>query len=188
MAALFGLGELIDLIIMVVGVGYIFTGLFSIPHKPTEIPSRSKDFLYAVLIAAPAVVFHEAAHKIVALLFGLSATFHASYYGLGLGVLLKFMNFGIFFIPGYVSIAGATHLQSAVSAFAGPGLNLLLAVVAIIVLKYVKGLTHRTQIILMITKKLNLFLFVFNMLPIPPFDGSKVFFGGWQAFQSSGLI
>jgi len=60
--------ELIDLVIMTVGVGYIFTGLLPIPRKAHELPSFKTDFLYSTLIAAPAVIFHEAAHKIVAML------------------------------------------------------------------------------------------------------------------------
>jgi len=175
--------ELIDLLVMTVAVGYIFSGILKIPTKPTELPSRWKDFLVSTMIAAPAVVFHEAAHKVVATFLGLTATFHAAYKWLVLGIILKHLNFGIFFIPGYVSIAGAGPLPSAMSAFAGPFLNLLMALICMAVLKYHKKLSHRVEIGLMLTKKLNLFLFVFNMLPIPPFDGSKVVFGLWQAFM-----
>ncbi|HIH49009.1 TPA: hypothetical protein HA296_05395, partial [Candidatus Woesearchaeota archaeon] len=34
----------------------------------------------------------------------------------------------------------------------------------------------------LITQKVNLFLFIFNMLPIPPFDGFTVFSGLYHAF------
>ena len=35
---------------------------------------------------------------------------------------------------------------------------------------------------LLLTSRINMFLFIFNMLPIPGFDGSKVFTGLIQAF------
>lgn len=180
--ALFTISEFIDLFVMVLGVGYIFTGLLPFPQKLHEIPSRTKEFLYSTLIAAPAVVFHEAAHKIAAISFGLAATFHASYFGLGLGIILKAMNLGIFFIPGYVTISGATQLQSALSAFAGPGLNLVLALGSMAVVRFYKGLSERARVGFLLSQKLNFFLFAFNMLPIPPFDGSKVFFGLYAVF------
>jgi Zn-dependent protease len=138
-------------------------------------------FVLGMMIAGPAVLFHELGHKLVAMGFGMSAEFHAAYFWLGLGVILKLMNFGfIFFVPAYVSIMGATTpLQSSAIAFAGPAVNLILFLVPWLLLKnkaFVKR--HKKYLALMVlTSRINIFLFIFNMLPIPMFDGWKVYSG-----------
>jgi len=48
-----------------------------------------KDFKFAIIITAPAVILHELAHKFVAMAMGLTATFHAWYTGLGIGVFYE---------------------------------------------------------------------------------------------------
>jgi Zn-dependent protease len=63
-------------------------------------------------------------------------------------------------------------------SLAGPGTNLLLAVISAIVL----GITASWQVaylqsILYYMVQINVVLAVFNLLPIPPLDGSKVLAG-----------
>jgi len=66
--------------------------------------------------------------------------------------------------------------DSALIAFAGPLINLILWISAHYVLKY-KNLGRKQAIFFLLTKEVNKWLFIFNMLPIPPLDGSKVWFG-----------
>ena len=40
-----------------------------------------------------------------------------------------------------------------------------------------KILTRKQLILLHLTKKINIILFFFNMIPFGPFDGAKVLFG-----------
>lgn len=158
----------------------------------------SKEFWWACAVIAPAIILHEMAHKFLALGFGLSATFHAacstSDLALGgaffsfacnlqiLAVVLKSMGFGfLIFIPGYVSIsAGATHLQSALIAFMGPAvhLTLWLAIAGLFRFnpKRFRKASSRTKIFLHFARQINLLLFIFNMIPIPGFDGFWVFY------------
>lgn len=171
---IFGLGELFDIVIMTLAVGFIFADMFR-----SYLGDRA--FWFSCLVTAPALIAHELAHKFVALGFGLEATFHAAYFWLILGIVLKLLRFSfIFFVPGYVSIgAGIMAVQplpSALIAFAGPLLNLVLFVVAWAMLKQ-RRLKKNTFLFLQVTKQINLFLFVFNMLPIPMFDGLKVYQG-----------
>ncbi len=178
---IFTLRELFDVIIMTLAVGYIFMDMFRL--HPMGFDKRA--FWFACLVTAPALIAHELAHKFVALSFGLEATFHAAYLWLALGVILKLIRFNfIFFVPAYVSIgaAGMSVLpsQSALIAFAGPFLNLVLFVVAWASLKQ-RRLKRNTFMFLQVTKQINLFLFIFNMLPIPFFDGMKVYEGLFQA-------
>ncbi|HLC84175.1 MAG TPA: M50 family metallopeptidase [Candidatus Nanoarchaeia archaeon] len=180
--AILSFAEAFDLVVMTLGVGYVFSGILRAPNQdPLAHRSVWKEICFAAAIAAPGVVFHELAHKIVAIFLGLEATFHASYFGLGLGIVLKLMGLGIFFIPGYVLISGAQPLQSSLSSFAGPLMNLLIALICMATLRYQKKLSHRTALALALSQKLNFFLFGFNMIPLPPFDGYKVVFGLLEA-------
>lgn len=171
---IFSLQELIDVIVMTAAVGFIFMDLFRRTHKTTK-----QAFLFSCLVTAPALIFHELAHKFIAISYGLTATYHAAYWFLLIGVGLKLLKSGfIFFVPAYVSIAGAEIAPGAgaLIAFAGPFLNLVLFLAAWAMLKQ-KKLKTSTYMFLHVTKQINLFLFVFNMLPIPLFDGFKVYSG-----------
>lgn len=183
---LFTFSELFDLAVMTLALGYIFMIYVQRPATHLDLLSGKnlawEDFKFAMIITAPAVVLHELAHKFAALLMGLTATFHASYFGLGLGVLLRFFSSPfIVFVPGFVEIQGATTIQSMLTAFVGPGTNLLLFAIAAILLKRTKKLTQKQAIFLHLTKQINLFLFLFNMIPFLPFDGGHVFEPLWKA-------
>jgi Zn-dependent protease len=94
---------------------------------------------------------------------------------------MKILNFGfIFFIPAFVeTIGNVTVLQHTLIAVAGPLVNLTLFLTAIIILKTHKKLSLKMVNFLTLTKNINIFLFVFNMIPIPGFDGFSVFRGLW---------
>lgn len=177
--------EIIDAVVMSFAVGFIFSGIFKRPVPEDYDPLKEhkygfqwRDLQFAILIAAPGIIFHELAHKIVALAFGLSATFHAAYLWLGIGVVLKLMNFPfLFFVPAYVSIYGqASPLIHSLIAFAGPGTNLVLWLGALFLMK-TKMVKKKYYQALFLTSRINMFLFIFNMLPIPLFDGYTVFQG-----------
>ena len=187
MLAILSIQELFDMLMMTLFVGFIFKDSFmSGPSygemDPVEYYSRKSvkmldGFFFAIIATAPAIILHELGHKFVAEAFGMSAVFHAAYMWLGIGLLLKLINFGlIFFVPAFVSISGAgTYLQYALVAFAGPGINLILWIVSSMLLR-MKKLDKKYIQILVMSKRINMFLFFFNMLPIPPFDGFSVFY------------
>lgn len=173
--------EIIDVLIMTLALGYIFKDAFVQSVYQHVSGFNWRDFWYAALITAPGVILHEFGHKIVALAYGLAATFHAHYGFLLLGVVLKMLNFGfIFFVPGYVAHSGTANvLQSTLIAFAGPGINLVLWLVARQLYQQKVG-KEKWHKVWFLTSKINMFLFFFNMLPIPPFDGWKVWSGLWE--------
>lgn len=187
MLAILSIQELFDMLMMTLFVGFIFKDSFMNGPSygemdPVEYYSRKSvkmldGFFFAIIATAPAIIFHELGHKFVAEAFGMSAVFHAAYMWLGIGLLLKLINFGlIFFVPAFVSISGAgTYLQYALVAFAGPGINLILWIVSSMLLR-MKKLDKKYIQILVMSKRINMFLFFFNMLPIPPFDGFSVFY------------
>jgi Zn-dependent protease len=70
------------------------------------------------------------------------------------------------------------------TAFAGPAVNLVLFLATFLLLKsrsFVKN-NKKYVPLLFITSRINIFLFIFNMLPIPMFDGWKVYSGLIGAF------
>jgi Zn-dependent protease len=179
--------ELLDIAIMTVAVGFIFMGLF------TQRTGRRFDWkllCFACMVIAPALIMHELAHKFVANAAGLQAEFHAAYLWLGLGVMLRLARAPfIFFVPAYVSIScqaqacNTTPSVLSLIAFAGPAMNLLLFFVAQIVIA-ARGARSRYWLVFWhITRRINLFLFIFNILPIPGFDGFKVLQGLLQAIM-----
>ena len=185
---LISISEIIDLVIMTFFVGYIFSDIIPVrreQYDPVLSYKKKFDFenlSFAIMVTAPAIIIHELAHKFVAISFGLSAVFMAFYrspFTLILGVLTiisKLTGFGfMFFVPGFVSINGpGTHMQFALTAFAGPFVNLILWLVAALILKIGKH-KKNYQILLLLTSRINMFLFIFNMLPIPGFDGFNFF-------------
>ncbi len=173
--------ELFDIVVMTLAVGYIFMDLFRLRAR---VAFDWRTLWFACLVTAPALILHELAHKFTALAAGLQATFHAAYLWLGIGIVLKLVHAPfIFFVPGYVSITCATGLCSippAISglvAFAGPALNLILYLVSWAVLRQ-RVRSKKWFAFWFVTKRINGFLFILNMLPLPGFDGFKVF----QAF------
>lgn len=178
------IGEIVAIIGMALAVGYIFSG----PRKreveistydPIKHYSKSpfiENLKNGIIMAAPAVVLHELAHKIVAVSFGATATIHAPFNLYVVVILMKLMNFPfLFFIGGYVSIIGSLlPWQHALISLAGPLTNLILYLSLIGVVKF--NLVKRKHYDLIAkAAKLNLFLFAFNMIPLPGFDGYSFF-------------
>ncbi len=184
--AIISLVEILNIIIATLVVGYIFTGLFKLRGSSDVMDAYVKrfdwrEFWFSCIVAAPGVILHEMAHKFVALSFGLNAFFQISPFGLFLGVLLKLLGTGfIILAPGYVMISGATLSQMSITAFSGPAVNLVLWLTAMFILKNSKHLSRKQAIFWSLNKEINKWLFIFNILPIPPLDGFKVFYPLFQ--------
>ncbi len=192
--------EIFDLVIMSLALGFIFSGFFhqlflmmknkakgavgdlKLPYQMRQ-GATWQDVKLAMIVTAPAIVLHELGHKFVAVFFGLESTFHAAYGWLGFGLLLRLVNAPfIFFIPGYVSVPQTTTPGIMVMlAFAGPLMNLILYISSKIWLGKLKKRGKKVPpvklLVIHLTKNINGFLFILNMIPIPPFDGGKVLFG-----------
>ncbi len=145
-----------------------------------------------------AIVFHEVAHGLVARRFGdttaerqgrltLNPIKHVDPFGtLILPMLLALAHAPIFGwakpVPVRADRMRNPRRDMVIVALAGPGMNLLLAVLATIVLAGAVSLggggpmtiggfvaTNALNFLL-----INLFLAVFNLIPLPPFDGGHV--------------
>ncbi|OVE74942.1 hypothetical protein BVX95_00775 [archaeon D22] len=179
---LFTFAELIDLIIMVFAIGFIFSKIFKkpIPVSKTYDPlahyekknDAFEDLKWGIIVAAPAVVFHELAHKFVAIYFGAQATLVAPVVMYAIVILMIMLKSPvIFFVGGYVTHTALPPLQSFFVSVSGPLTNLLLWFGADRILKSDHKFKKKNIEMISMTKKLNMFLFIFNMIPIPGFDG-----------------
>ncbi|MDD3263783.1 MAG: M50 family metallopeptidase [Candidatus Nanoarchaeia archaeon] len=193
----FTIKEIFEIVIVTIFVGIIFMGLFKKRNSFVYASGTGfiglfdkSAFIKSILVFGPAIILHELGHKFMAMAFGSSAYFNAAYQFLFLALLLRLIGLNFFFIiPAYVSfpIMGLNNLQMSLIAFAGPLVNLILFLIAMIILR--KPKKYYMMIfkeyndkkyndfleVLNITKKINLLLFGLNMLPIPPLDGFSVF-------------
>lgn len=116
------LGEIIDLIIMSLAIGFIFKDFIKPKfqnYDPIKHFKTKGNIKFAIYAVAPAIVLHELGHKFIAIFLGVDATFFASYGFLLIGVILKLMGSGIiFFVPGYVTHASVTGIKLTLIAFA----------------------------------------------------------------------
>lgn len=199
--------ELIDIIIMSACIGYIFFryfARFNVFRKHYHegfyhIPRFNwSDFMFSIYLIAPAIILHELGHKIIAMSFGYSATFFSA---ISINKLVNGAAYGysfldfpailmiiaivstylggtfLFFVPAYVAFsAAASPSQLMLIAFAGPFVNLLLWLIPKYLLKSRK-IPYRYFPLAVLTSKINMLLFIFNMIPFPGFDGYKVFAG-----------
>ena len=184
--------EIIDLAILTAALGYIFSGFIKRPRDILDYlrPSLAfDDIKYAAMIVAPAVILHELAHKGVGLFFGFDSVLHISVWGLGIGIMLRFIRSPIiFFIPAFVTSTAAHTFpeQFAFLALAGPAANFALYWLSDWALLSKSWPKHNNAFI--ISRRINLWLLILNMIPFGFFDGAKVLAGSPTLYFSALII
>jgi len=167
--------------------------------------------LQILIIGVPillAITFHEAAHGFVALRYGDDTALKLG--RVTLNPLKHIDPIGTILIPGLLLLSGSGFLfgyakpvpvnfarlnsprkDMILVAAAGPGTNLLLALISALLLKimfvaFIPSPFDQVEpsfLAQIIVKSLNYSIFInvllalFNMLPIPPLDGGRVFVG-----------
>lgn len=134
-------------------------------------------FIYSLglslLIVLTGFFLHEMAHKYVAQRYGAWAEFRSYHFGLIMALVFSFLGF-VFAAPGAVYIQGAiTRKQNGYISLAGPATNLGVGGVFMGAWLMAPDLGLLTTVLFLLGTVNGLFA-VFNMLPIPPLDGSKV--------------
>ena len=149
-------------------------------------------FLYSFTIAAATAgvgfVLHELAHRTVAKNYGYNASYEVWWWGivacLAVAILtqgsLVFAALGAVYISPrassiYIDERGFKRAYGMISA-AGPAMNLLLA----LGFYALQGMGGYLDIIGAVGMQINLWLAAFNLIPVAPFDGSKIF--AWSKF------
>ena len=149
------------------------------------------DLLYAVLPALVCITLHELAHGFVAYKLGdntakyagrltLNPLKHMDLVGL---LMMVVVHFG-WAKPVPVDMRNFKNPKRgmAITALAGPVANLLITSIALLLYGLLYAFWVGTSVggfvldLLYITAYLSLSLAIFNLLPIPPLDGSKVLF------------
>lgn len=122
-------------------------------------------------------LLHEFGHKFTAQNFGLRSEFRMSRIGLFITLITSLLGF-LFAAPGAVVINRYPDKRTnGLISIAGPAVNIVLAMVGIVGC-FAFNHTPLVFVFLMLAN-LNAFLAFFNLLPIPPLDGSKIL--AWNA-------
>lgn len=150
-------------------------------------------FVAALVAVATGVGLHEIAHKIVAQRYGNWAEFRYNLRGLGIAFL--FAVFGLIIAaPGATLVSGVVSRQQngRISA-AGPISNILVGVTFLIASATILRGADQTDLLQVLVRfifvstwQINLILAGFNMIPILPFDGAKVW--GWNKMAWVGIV
>jgi Zn-dependent protease len=173
------------------------------------------DFFFIIIILITSVVIHEVSHGYTALALGDST---AKYQGrLTLNPLSHLDLVGSILVPLLGYFAGGFIIGWArpvpfnpynlrnqkwgesLVALAGPLSNISLAVIFGLIIRFAAGYFLLNQAFLNLASfvvMINITLAVFNLMPIPPLDGSKILFSilpyKWQglrdSFEKFGLI
>jgi Zn-dependent protease len=132
-------------------------------------------FPLVLLTVGIGFIAHEIGHKIVALRFGCRAVYKMWVEGLILALVFAFATAGrfIFAAPGavYIYKPGMTRRENGLISLAGPLTNVALAFVFFFLILTPAPFLQQLGAW---GFKINLFFAMFNLLPVPPLDGSKV--------------
>jgi Zn-dependent protease len=144
----------------------------SIPYVPYALLQNPIFVLQMFIIVGTAFVLHELSHKYVAQKYGLWAEYRKWTWGLILAFFLSLTGVIFFAAPGAVMIMSTAWITPEIEAktsIAGPLTNITVGIVAMLI-----GATGYFSNFLTELAVINFFLAVFNLLPIPPMDGSKI--------------
>ncbi len=176
--------ELGDIAIAVIVLSLALTILYKrgaiITYLGDEFGSAAKWivlFGICLLLVVFSFLLHEFGHKFTAQNFGMRSEFRIFPTGLFITLLTSVLGF-LFAAPGAVYIEGnPTRKENGIISIAGPAVNILLTLVGIAGCLAFNG-GGVVVIFFYLLAYLNAFLAVFNLLPIPPLDGSKIW--GWS--------
>jgi Zn-dependent protease len=150
-----------------------------------------RNILMVLVVLVPSVILHEVAHGVAALRFGddtaqragrltLNPIAHIDPFGtVLLPVLLAFTTGAAFGyakpVPVNPSRMRRPRDHGLLVSLAGPATNIVLALLAALVLRQLPPTTNQTVADLVLRfGMINVILAAFNLLPIPPLDGSAL--------------
>ncbi len=127
----------------------------------------------SLLAVGTAFIFHELAHRYLARKYGCWAEFRMWTWGLMMALFFSLFGF-VFAAPGAVMISGYINKeQNGRISAAGPATNWLVGVLFLMGAYALQGIWFSW--ILGFVALVNLIIGGFNLLPIGPLDGAKIF-------------
>lgn len=168
--------EIRDLIISFIVIALGFTILYS----NGDYSHISIVFPVVMIGVGVGFIFHELGHKFVAMHYGYYAEYELWPTGLLIALVSSFFGF-IFAAPGAVVIysQGMEEKTNGIISIAGPIVNIILGLIFFLILGSLGDFVYTeagaiVYLICVLGTRINFFLAAFNLLPIPPLDGSKV--------------
>ncbi len=162
-----------DLALSIGIIALVFTIAWTIQGGAFGVSDIAINLTVAFIGAVTGFLLHEMGHKYMAIKYGCWSEFRASGRGLMFALLLSFMGF-VLIAPGAVMVSGyVTKQQNGKISAAGPCINMLIGFLfvgsAFLLWQHVLPayILYRAGVI-------NLFIGGFNLIPISPFDGSKI--------------
>ncbi len=160
------------LAIMVLFTGYVISIYVDTRFPLSSLPLVLLVSLFSIVLAFSA---HEGAHRFVSIRLGAIAFFKKWNLGLLLIIVSSLLG-SLFATAGAVQFTGITDKSKiGKSALAGPATNLIIGT-AVFGIYFISGFSSVSLagFFLINVYRINLWLGLFNMIPIPPIDGSKV--------------
>lgn len=163
--------ELSHILISVVTISLAFA--FATEGFGDVTPQFAGTFITILLTVGLGFILHELAHRQVAKRYGAHARYQAWTIGLVIAVVMAIAFGFVFAAPGAVYIYGKqlTRDKYGKVALAGPAANFLLAI-GFLFLAYSAPDASGFAIT---GAYVNAFLGAFNLIPIAPFDGQKIY-------------
>jgi Zn-dependent protease len=168
----------------------IYGGISNLALFPNALEGIGFFFLAALVSVGSGVGLHEIMHKVTAQRYGHWAEFRYSLRGLAMAFVFAFLGV-IFGAPGATYISGAiTPDQNGKISAAGPVTNIVLGLaffgLEVLVFPIASTVAGFLGILLEYAASVNLILAGFNMIPILPLDGAKVWY--WSKAAWIGIL
>ncbi len=170
-----------DIIIAVLALTLAFTLMINGGLRAAPVHILILEVLIGFSVTVTAFLLHEMAHRTVARKLGAVAFFKLWPVGILLALITSVFGF-ILAAPGAVQFAGLYDKESEGKiAVAGPATNVFIGIIAFLIVTFI-NLGYTGDVILTWVAWLNLWFALFNLIPFPPLDGSKVFYWNSKIF------
>lgn len=163
------------------GLAFLLAVLSLAIHYIVEAPlSPLYGFIIPIATGAIAIIPHELAHRQVARNSGCYSRFTLSFRGFMLTFIINLLA-GLYFPPFLIFTAGYTLISCSfvgsrvegITAAAGPITNIIIAIIAGLLLRFPMPFT--LYYFLSLLAVFNAWVAFFNLIPMYPLDGEKVF-------------
>ena len=187
----FNEAELRALGISILVMAFIYSSAKGGPEDVFVATYWVKNFLIAVVISTLSLFVHQTAQRVLGLSVGFRVEYRLWLYGILIGLVVAIISKGAiwFLAPGGILVYhmaghrigsfryGLNYWPLGITGLVGPLANIALALVFKLLL-----VVSPENIVLLDALKFNLYFAVFSMLPVPPLDGSHLFFASRMTY------